>query len=576
MRILVAWLLGAFCFCISPVAAQGPVDTIYYNGKIITVWDARPVVEAFAVRGNRFVLAGSNAEALKLSGPTTVKVDLRGRCVVPGLIESHVHPIGAALSERDGPVPVMNSIAEVQQYIRKQAATLPAGELIFAPKVYSTRLKELRYPTRQELDAAAPEHPAVADNGYAAMLNSMALARAGITRATPEPDNGKIIRGADGEPTGLILGARQLLRALLRSRTFSHADEVWALRTIQKHYNSAGITSIVDRGQRADGVRLYQELQKRGELTLRATLTYRIELQGTPAEVRARILAIPFVTGFGDDWVRIGAIKTVLDGGILLGTAFMREPYGLHTDVYGYKDPEYRGVFQVPMENLIEMAKTADELGWQMTAHTAGGGAIDRLLDAYEAANQVKPIRDLRFTVTHGNFPDARAIQRAKKLGVIYDMQPAWLHFDGAALQPVLGPERMRDFIPLRSLLDAGVLVVGGSDHMIRMDPRRSLNAYHPFFGMWMAITRKAAGGSVLNPEQCINRREALRMWTINGAYGSFDEAKKGSIEAGKLADFAVIDRDYLECPEDEIKDIDVLRTVVDGRVVYEREEQAK
>ena len=571
MKILVTLFSGILLLWAASAKAQEPADAIYYNGKIITVWDAHPVAEAFAVQGNHFVLVGSNAEVLKLAGPSTRKVDLRGRCVVPGLIESHVHPIMSALSERDGPVPVMNSIADVQQYMRKEAARLPAGGLVFAPKVYPTRLKEGRYPTRQELDEAVPKNPAISDNGYAAALNSVALAQAGITRDTPEPANGKIIRSPDGEPTGLILGARQLLSKLLVTRTFTHADRVWALENMQKHYNSAGITSIVDRSEDADGVRLYQELEKRGELTVRATLTYMIGLQGTPAQVRERILAIPFVTGFGDDWVRIGPIKTVLDGGILLGTAFLREPYGLHTEVYGYKDPEYRGIFQAPMENLIEMAKTADELGWQMTAHTAGGGATDRLLDAYEAADQAKPIRDLRFTVTHGNFPNARAIERAKKLGVMFDMQPAWLHFDGAALAPVFGPERMRDFIPLRSIIDAGVMVVGGSDQMIRMDPRLSLNPYHPFFGMWMAITRKTVQGTVINPEQRINRQEALRMWTLNGAYGTFDEGKKGSIEPGKLADFAVIDRDYLTCPEEEIKDIDPLLTVVDGRVVYQR-----
>ncbi len=551
---------------------QEPADAVYYNGRIITVWEARPVVQAVAIRGNRFLRVGSNQEVLKLAGPSTRKVDLRGRCVVPGLIESHVHPVGAALSERDGPVPVMHSIAEVQEYMRKEAARLPADKLVFVPKVYATRLKERRYPTRQELDAAVPRHPAVADNGYAAVLNSVALARAGVTRSTPEPDNGKIIRDPSGEPTGLILGARQLIGRIFQDRTFSHQDELWALRTIQKHYNSAGITSIVDRGQAASGVRLYQELQKLGELTVRATITYRIGSQGTPAEIRRRILEIPFVTGFGDDRVRIGAIKVILDGGILIGTAFLRAPYGTGTEIYGYKDPDYRGVFGMSMESLIEMARTANELGWQMTAHTAGGGAIDRLLDAYEEADKVKPIRERRFTVTHGNFPDARAIQRARKMGVIYDMQPAWHHFDGPAIAPAFGPDRMRNFIPLRSLIDAGVTVVGGSDHMIRMDPRLSLNAYHPFFGMWMAVTRKTAAGTVLNPEQRITREEALRLWTINGAYGTFEEKKKGSIEPGKLADFAVIDRDYLTCPEDEIKDIDALLTVMDGRVVYERQ----
>lgn len=155
MKILAALLSGILLLWAAPVMAQ-QADAIYYNGKIITVWDAHPVVQAFAIRGNRFVLVGSNAEVLKLAGPKTRKVDLRGRCVVPGLIESHVHPIGAALSERDGPIPVMNSIAEVQQFMRKEAARLPAGQLVFAPKVYPSRLKEGRYPTRQELDEAAP------------------------------------------------------------------------------------------------------------------------------------------------------------------------------------------------------------------------------------------------------------------------------------------------------------------------------------------------------------------------------------------------------------------------------------
>jgi predicted amidohydrolase YtcJ len=172
----------------------------------------------------------------------------------------------------------------------------------------------------------------------------------------------------------------------------------------------------------------------------------------------------------------------------------------------------------------------------------------------------------------HGNFPDARAIERAKKLGVVFDSQVAWLHCDGDSLKHVFGPARIRDFLPLRSLLDAGVVVVGGSDHMIKFDPREAINPYHPFYGMWMAITRKTVDGAVLGPEQRITRDEALRMWTLSGAYSSFDEDIKGSIEPGKLADFAVISKDYLTCAEDSIKDIEALMTVVDGKVVYERQ----
>jgi predicted amidohydrolase YtcJ len=201
---------------------------------------------------------------------------------------------------------------------------------------------------------------------------------------------------------------------------------------------------------------------------------------------------------------------------------------------------------------------------------------LDVLLDAYEAADGERPIRDRRFSVTHGNFPNAQAIARAKNLGVVFDCQPMWHHLDAPVLKDVLGEERMAHFLPLRSLFDAGVIVGGGSDHMIRFDPRRSINPYHPFFGMWMAITRRTVDGTVINPEQRISREQALRMWTINGAYLSFEEKIKGSIEPGKLADLILITKDFLSCPVDEIKEIEVLLTVVDGKAVYQRERPSR
>ncbi len=162
-----------------------------------------------------------------------------------------------------------------------------------------------------------------------------------------------------------------------------------------------------------------------------------------------------------------------------------------------------------------------------MTAHTTGGGATDLLLDAYEAANRDTPIAPRRFTVTHGNFPDARAIERARAMGVAFDSQPAWLHFDGAAIKNAFGPARMRDFLPLRSLTDRGVVVAGGSDHMIRFDSRTAINPFHPFFGMWMAVTRKTQDGSVLGPDERVTREQALRMWTVNGAWMTFEETRR-------------------------------------------------
>jgi predicted amidohydrolase YtcJ len=566
IRTLLLLLLSAMA-----AAGQSP-DVIYYHSVIVTMAPSQPFAQAVAIRGDRFIAVGSNADVLKTAGPRTQKIDLGGKCMVPGIIESHVHPIGAALSEIDGPVPLIHSIAELKDYIQTQDKKLPPGRLIFIPKVYSTRLTDHRYPTRYELDDAAPNgREVVADNGYAAVVNSVLLKKLNITHDTPQPDNGRIEKDAKGEPTGLILGAPQLLRSVRSSRPISAKDRLWALKNMLARYNSVGITSIIDRGEGPEGFRAYQTLYQSGELTARSFVTYLIQAQGTPAQVRSEIERIPFVTGSGDNWFRVGSLKTIADGGILIGTAYLREPYGPHTQIYGFVDPNYRGVLSVPKENLFEMAKVAAELGWQMTAHTTGGGATDVLLDAYENVNRTIPIRDRRFTVTHGNFPDPRAIERSRKLGVAYDIQPFWLYLDGPAIKDVFGPARMNYFQPLRSLFDAGIVVAGGSDHMIRFDPREATNPYHPFLGMWIAVTRRMVDGKVLNPEQRITRMEALKMWTWNGAYLSFEEKEKGSIEPGKLADLAIITKDYLRCAENDIKDIEALRTVVGGKIVYDR-----
>jgi predicted amidohydrolase YtcJ len=543
-------------------------ETIYYNGRVVTLWDARPIAEAVAIRDHRLLAVGSNRDVLQTADARTKKIDLHGRTVLPGLIDSHTHPIMAALSEREEPLPVMNSIADIQAYVRRRAAGSPSDKVIFIPKVFAPRLKEHRYPTRYELDAAASDRPVLADNGYAGVANSFLLVKLNINRHTPQPANGKIIKDEKGEPTGLILGAPQLLQEYRRDETTSPDDLLRALKSMQQAYNRVGITSTIDRGQGPEGFRAYQELRRRGELTVRSYVTYRISGQGSPTQAREEVKRIPFVTGWGDDWLRVGSLKIVMDGGVLIGTAYLREPYGRNTGVYGYDDPEYRGVLAVPRENVYEIVRAANELGWQMTAHVTGGGSLDVLLDAYETADREHSIGDRRFTVTHGNFPDVRAIARARKL-VVFDCQPMWHHLDAPVLKGVLGAERMSHFLPLRSLFDAGVIVAGGSDHMIRFDPRQSINPYHPFFGMWMAITRQTVDGTVINPEQRITREQALRMWTMNGAYLSFEEKIKGSIEPGKLADLVVISKDFLSCPVDEIKEIETLLTVVDGKEVY-------
>ncbi len=529
------------------------------------MWPDRPVAESMTVADGRVLAVGTTQQVGRTTGPRTRQVNLRGQTVVPGLIDSHVHPISAALTEAEAPIPELDSFESLRRFVQGAGG---AG-LVFVPKVYSTRLRERRYPTRWEVDEYSGDRPVLLDNGYAAVLNSAALRMAGISGSTPDPPNGKLARAASGEPTGLIVGARQLVAPLLRSNAPSLAEMVEALARMQRAYSSVGLTSVGDRGQGPRGFRAYQQLWRAGRMQVRTTVTRRVDAERPLQEVLEEIRGVAAITGHGDDMLRVGPLKVSLDGGILLGTAYLRAPYGANTAVYGFSDPAYRGELRIPRESLEEILRTASSLGWQVTAHTTGGGSTDILLDAYGALHGERPIAGRRFALTHANFLHGDAIARAASMGVVADMQPAWYHYDGPALAKVLGAERMGTLQPYRSLLDAGIVVAGGSDHMAKLDPRGAVNPYAPFFGMWAASTRIASDGSVHNPEQRVSRSEALRMWTWNAAYLTFDEDIKGSLEPGKLADFVIVDRDILTCTDREFRDTAVLATFLGGREVY-------
>jgi predicted amidohydrolase YtcJ len=547
-----------------------PADLVVLNGKVLTVDPAFRIAEAVAVRDGRIVLVGTSEEARKLVGPDTRLIDAGGKSVVPGLIDSHVHALTVVEGESRGPFRALRSVSEIQAWIREQAAKAPPGQWIWTPRVYPTRLEERRFPTRAELDAASSDRPVGVDGAYALVLNTAALAAAGIGRSTPAPAGGAIVKDDRGEPTGLLRNVGRLLAKYQPPDPPEVSLDL--LEETHRRYLQVGITSITERGANLAGFRAYQRLRESGRLRVRATVTLRVASDGSVADTERFIRSLPVGPGEGDERLRVGPLKIVADGGILIGTSFMREPYGLQAArLFAVEDPAYRGFLTLDPEKIRNIIRTGHRLGWQMCAHVTGNAGVDAVLDAVEAADADRPIRDRRFTLIHAYFPDAATAARAARLGVCVDTQPAWYYKDAEALATGLGEARLSPFIGLMEWLRAGVKVALNTDHMFGLDPNTSLNPFNPFLTMYVAITRKTEGGRVIGPEQAVSRADALRMMTIDAAYLGFDEKRKGSLEVGKLGDLAVLSDDFMACPPERIKDIQAVATIVGGDVVSQR-----
>ncbi len=549
-------------------------ELILHNGKIVTVNDKFSIHQAIAIGDGRILAVGTDAEVAKLKGPRTESVNLEGRMVTPGLMDSHTHPSGASLTEFDHPVPAMETIQDVLNYVAARAKVLPAGDWIVVQQVFITRLREQRYPTRAELDRTAPSHPVIFRTGPDASLNSLALRLSKIDRDFKVSDGGAGFVEKDpktGEPTGILRNCTRFVPAKSSARTPTDDERRERLRELFRAYNAVGITTIGDRAAGDSTLTLYKELRDRGQLTVRVRASADVSYLGPIEKIQERIRRVaahPLHTN-DDSWVRVIGIKTFLDGGMLTGSAFMREPWGV-SDIYAITDPKYRGVLFIPKERLRPMVRTAVESGLQFTAHSVGDGAVHALLEVYDELSKELPVRATRPCLTHANFQSQEAVAIAARLGVMMDIQPAWLYLDTRTLTKQFGDARLRWFQPLKSLFAAGVVVGGGSDHMQKISSENAINPYNPFLGMATAITRTARWHEGrLHPEEALSREQALRFYTVNNAKLLFLEDKTGTLEVGKLADLVVLDTNLLTCPEERIAATRVLRTYVNGKLVY-------
>lgn len=530
-----------------------PADLVFLNGTVITIDDARPAAEAVVVVGNRIARVGSSEDVREEVGPGTRVVDLGGRALLPGFNDNHTHPIsyGVGLGLIDARPAAIPTLAGLQDAFRV-AAKNGAGRdgWLLARGYDDSRLDVRRHPTRQELDVATDSRPAFLTRtcGHLGVANTAALARAGITRTTPDPEGGQIDRDAHGEPTGLLREtAMRLVQQHIPRTTRAHMKD--ALRAAGERFLAHGITSVGEASIRtSDELAAYQELAQAGELPVRVFTMMLID------DTLDALASLGMRTGFGNDWLRIGPAKLFQDGSGGGRTAAMTTDY--------VNDPGNRGITIYDQEGLNQRFARAHEAGFQLAAHAIGDLAITMILDAYEMALSKAPKTNHRFRIEHCGMCTPEIIDRLARLEIVAVPQPNFIYELGDSYIRNFTEEQLACSYPGRTWFDRGIVAVGSSDvPVVDCNVLRNLCS---------AVTRLTASGQRMGPSQAVTIDEALRMFTINGAFASFEETSKGTITPGKLADLVVLSADPRAVAAEELPSLAVEMTVVDGRVAYE------
>ena len=526
-------------------------DLVFLNGTVITVDAGVPAPEAVAVLGNRIAQVGTTTEIRDAIGPATRVVDLGGRALLPGLNDNHNHPIsfGETLSSIDASPNAAPTLAALQDAFRAGAETA-TGDWLVARGYDDSRLDIHRHPTRQELDEATGARPAllVRTCGHLAVANTAALGMADIGLTTPDPSGGQIDRDPSGEPTGLLREtAMKLVRDLIPAPTVAEIKDY--LRAAGQKFISYGITSVGEAAISSSRQLLaYQELARDGELPMRVFTMMLIDDTLEP------LTKLGIKTGFGDDWLRIGPAKVFQDGSGGGRTAAMTVDYR--------NDPGNRGITIYDQAGLNERFTRANAAGFQMCAHAIGDRAITMILDAYEVALTKHPRVDARPRIEHCGMCTPEHLRRMTAMGVLAIPQPSFIYYLGDSYIENFTEEQLALSYPGRAWFDHGIVAVGSSDvPVVSADP---------FVNIRSAVTRLTQDGDRMGPDQGVTIDEAIRMFTLNGAYASFEEKIKGSIAPGKLADLVVLDRDPRTVEPEELHTLRAEMTIIDGHIVHE------
>ncbi|WP_456424815.1 amidohydrolase [Rhodocaloribacter sp.] len=551
MRPALLFMLGTLLVttaCRSGGDATEPADVIYTNAHIWTGVPEAPPAEALAVRGEALAAVGTADAVAAWRGPGTRVVDLGGRFVMPGFIDNHVHFLSGGFQLASVDLRSADSPEEFRRRLAAFAARTPAGRWITGGD-WDHEAWGGALPERSWIDDVTPEHPVFVNrlDGHMALANTKALALAGITRATPDPEGGTIVRDpATGEPTGILKDeAMSLVYAAIPNPTAEEMDE--ALERATAHALSLGVTQVHDVGSFGgwDDLETYRRAHAKGALRLRI---YAFVPLGTWARLAEYVEA----NGRGDAWLRWGGLKGFVDGSLGSTTAWFYAPYA--------DAPETAGLVITDTTALRANILAADAAGLHVAVHAIGDRANDWLLDVYAEAEAKNGPRDRRFRIEHAQHLSREALPRFRRQGVLPSMQPYHAIDDGRWAEKRIGPERIRTTYAFRSLLDAGAPLTFGSDWTVA--------PLNPLEGVYAAVTRRTLDGANPGgwvPGEKITVAEALRAYTSANAYGGFQEALVGTLEPGKLADFVVLSENPFEIDPVALKDVRALRTVVGG-----------
>ena len=535
-------------------------DLIIVHANVLTLDTACSRAEAIAVRDGKILAVGNQREIEDLAGSSTERIDAGGQTVIPGLIDTHAHVEAAGILNYTISFEGVRNVSEAQARVAEMAARTPPGEWLRGRIWHPlSQLAERRFLTREELDAVAPDHPIVLPTSHFTMTNSRALALAKITAETDDPPGGTIHRQQGSrEPMGVLEeSAEDLVNAVVPE--WSTDVQIEQMKEAMAHFNRFGITSAISACVSPKDVRVLDTLRRERRSTLRLGIMFAPTGGLNPTlsldEWEAFLSRMGVASGFGDNWLQFCALKMQVDGGMTLRTALMREPYP--------GDETYRGTIVVAEDRLRDFVLVANRYGWRVGAHAVGDAAIDILLDAYEAADRERSIRDRRFIVIHGSLIREDQMRRARVMGVRVDAQSVFLWDKAEAIARNLGRETAARAVPLRTMIDVMGLdnVAQGTDYPI--------NVLDPFVNMHVMVTRQDMNGTVFGQEEAVTVEEALRLYTSAAARYAFAEDQIGTIEPGKLADFVFLSANPLAIDPASLRSIRVLRTMVGGQTVF-------